>query len=225
MTKTLTAVSTSSIAYVYKNADTIGSPQEQTTAQNKVTYTSGGGTNQVNAMFRAAYTLTTGSPDQDVTLIGVLEDVFGESLSFNRIRSILVKNTSTTDNDDIHFGPQGIANGTGNVFGDDVDGKLTIRPGGSVLIEAPRQGYELNDDEMAIRLHYAGVSGSITVQIVIMGSTGGVVSSSSSSVIFSSSSSSSSSDSSSVAISSSSSSSESGSSSSSVAVSSSSASP
>lgn len=226
MAKTLTATVTGSIQYTYTKTRTIANTVESKTVTQATNYTSGAAANQAEIIYSEQVTVTAASPNQDFDLYESLTDVFGDTLSFEHVRAMEVRNLSTTSGDDIYFGPLGLDNGFSSPWGGDASAKNSIRAGGALLIDAPRDGFAIETTSQNLRAQYQGTSGSINVQVVFMGTTGDLVSSSSSSssLAFSSSSSSSSS---SVAVSSSSgssSSSYSSSSSSSVAFSSSSSS-
>lgn len=195
MTKQLTASVEAKVNYTFKNVVDAGTTQESTTPTARTSYTDGKGTNKANAIWRNQYTLTTGSPNQDIDLRTV-EDVFGDAIEFEQVKSIFVRNLATSENpgDDIKVGPQGVANGFIEPWNDDADGVNIVQPGGCFLIDAPIDGFDVEDDEKVIRLAYDGTSGSIAVYIAVIGQTGDLEessnsSSSSSSVGFSSSSS------------------------------------
>jgi len=193
MAKDLQANVEAKVSYTFKNEEDAGTTQESTTPTNRTTYSNGKGSSKVNAVWRNQYTLTSGSPNQDIDL-RTIADVFGDTIEFEQIKTIFVRNLATSSNptDDIKVGPQGVANGFIEPWNDDADGVNTVQPGGALLIDAPYDGYDVEDTEKVIRLAYSGTSGSINVYIAILGTTGDLEesSSSSSSVVFSSSSSS-----------------------------------
>lgn len=191
MSKTLTATVSALIAYLFSDVEDIATVRENQVGEHTYAYTSGKGAGKLNTIYRAEFTLTTGSPTQDLNLRTILDPV-NEACEFEQVKLILVKNLATTVSDDIKIGPQSVANGFIEPWNDAAAGVNVVQPGGCLLIDAPNDGFDVESTEAVIRLAYAGTSGSIDVEIWIAGTSGDLEESSSSSSESSSSSSSSS---------------------------------
>lgn len=179
-TYTLTATTIASITTLNKRVDELGTGQEAKTTQQKTSYASGQGDTQVQQHYRKEQGVT--SSDWDLDLYNALTDIFGQTIIFERVRSLLVRNRSEVEGDNINVGPLGQGNGWTDPFDGDADGKLRVPPGGAMLIDAPLgQGYEITATSQALRIEHDAVSTTVTVQLEIIGSAGTLESSSSSS--------------------------------------------
>jgi len=180
-TYTLTATVTGSITTLNKRTDEMGTTQEAKTTTQTSSYAAGYGDNQVKQHYRIQTTVANGVP-LDLDLYNSLTDVFGQTIIFENVRAVLVRNRSAVDSDYINFGPLGVGNGWTDPFDGDADGKMRVCPSGAVLLDAPLdRGYEITPTSQALRIAWDGVSSTITVQVELIGVSGTLESSSSSS--------------------------------------------
>ena len=190
MAKTLASTVTMSIQYTYTKSDNLGNTIESATQQNQSQYTTGDTGNQAEIVYRAEITVGAGA-NVDVDIFSSVEDVFGDSVTIEIVRSMLIKNTATTAGLFLNVGPKGVANGFVEPWGDDADAFNRVGPSGAIGFDSPVDGYNVETDEQIIRFHNPGGT-ALVAELTIIGTSGDLEesSSSSSSVAFSSSSSS-----------------------------------
>ena len=140
MAKTLTATLTGQVKYVYTKTRTIADTSESKTIEQSTSYTNGGAANQVQVLYAEQLIVTAALPNQNLDLYGALTDIFGDTLNFEHIKAILVRNKSTTVGDDVYFGPLGVDNPLASPWGGDTTAKNAIRAGGAFQIDAPLDG-------------------------------------------------------------------------------------
>jgi hypothetical protein len=76
----------------------------------------GTGSGQANQLYAKSFTITTGS-NQDLDLAGSLANEFGETITFAKIKGIIVCIASPDGTKKVRVGPQGVANGAQLWFG------------------------------------------------------------------------------------------------------------
>lgn len=180
-TFSVTATTTMSIQTINSRVDELGTAAENKTTKQESSYSSGYGDNKVNMHYRAQLAVTSGSP-QDLDLYSSLTDIFGRTIIFERIRSLLIKNLSTVNGDDVNWGPLGQGNAWTAPFDGDGNGKMRIPASGAVCLDAPLGvGYEITATSQFLRIAHDAVSTTVNIQIEIIGVSGTLESSSSSS--------------------------------------------
>lgn len=193
MAKTLASTVTLSIQYTYTNSDNLGNTIESATQQNQSAYTTGDVANRVELVYRAEVTVGAGA-NVDVDIFSSVTDVFGDSVTMEVVRAMLIKNTATTTGLFLNVGPKSVANGFIEPWGDDADAFNRVGPSGAIGFDSPVDGYNVETTEQIIRFHNPGGT-ALVAELTIIGTSGDLEessssSSSSSSVAFSSSSSS-----------------------------------
>ncbi|MHC4406549.1 MAG: hypothetical protein ACYTG0_43545 [Planctomycetota bacterium] len=179
-TYTLTGTTTMSIQTTHNAVDEMGTTTESKKTQQQTSYSNGYGDNEINMHYRAQLAVT--AAHQDLDLYNSLTDVFGRTIIFERIRSLLIKNLSTVDGDNVNFGPDGQANAWTDPFDGDGNGKMRVTAGGAVCLDAPLGvGYEITTTSQFLRIAYDAVSTTVNIQLEIIGVSGTLESSSSSS--------------------------------------------
>lgn len=177
-TYTLTASTKASIQTVYSRVDELATTRESLLLEQNSSYTTGDGDNEVQQHYRKEQGVT--SSDWDLDLYSSLTDVFGQTIIFERIHSVLVRNRSTVEGDNINVGPLSQANGWKAPWNGDNDAANTVPPSGCLLLDAPLgNGYEITTSSQFLRIEHDAVSTTVTVQIEIIGSSGTLESSSS----------------------------------------------
>lgn len=197
MAKTLQSTVTLSIQYTYTKSDNLGNAVETATQSNSSAYTTGDVANRVEIVYRAEVTVGAGG-NVDVDIFGSVTDIFGDSVTMEVVRAMLIRNTAATAGLFLNVGPKSVANGFKEPWGDDADGFTRVGPSGAIGFDSPVDGYNVEPTEQIIRFHNPGGT-ALVAELTIIGTSGDLEESSNSS--------SSSSSSSSVALSSSSSSS------------------
>lgn len=128
----------------------------------------GSGANQINKVFHDQRTLSA-SGTEDLDLAGVLTDPLGATLTFTKIRLILIYAAAANTNL-VVVGGAG-SNGFITWVGDATD-KVKIRPGGLLLLTAPdATGYAVTattGDLLTVANSSSGTG--VTYDIVLLGS-------------------------------------------------------
>lgn len=99
-------------------------------------FANGTGNNQADLIFHDKRTLADGA-SENLDLSGSLTDVFGSTLTFAKIKAIIIQNLSTTQ---ILTVGGAAANALINWVADATD-KINIPPGGAFCIMAPLAGF------------------------------------------------------------------------------------
>ena len=82
----------------------------------KVTYTAGTGNNQINRRVTKRYTIA-GSANQDLDLAASLTDDFGDTITFTKIKELIVSLAAPDGTLKVRVGPQNVTNGWQGPFG------------------------------------------------------------------------------------------------------------
>lgn len=132
------------------------------------TLADGSGANQANRIWHDRRTLAA-SATEDLDLAGVLTDPFGATISFARIRAMLIKAAAANANNLI------VGNASANGFISWVGGAthtVTVRPGGLLLLVAPDATAYAVTAATADLLKVANSAGgtSVTYDVVLLGS-------------------------------------------------------
>lgn len=131
-------------------------------------YTGGLGDDQANSSFIDTRVILASSSD-DLDLIDVLTDNFGSKISFNRVKTLIIKASSANTND-ILVG--GHATQAASSFFGDVTDKIRVKPGGSLFLSAPGyNGYEIAtaSDTSVLTIANGGSGSSVTYTILLIG--------------------------------------------------------
>lgn len=132
-------------------------------------FTDGAGANQVNQVFSDTRTLTASSTE-DLDLAGVLTNAFGATVTFARVKAILVKAASGNTNNVV----VGAAAATQFVgFFGAATHTVAVQPGGAFLIVTPSAaGWPVTAGSTDfLRVANSSSGTSVTYDIVILGST------------------------------------------------------
>ena len=132
------------------------------------TITTGTTANKADLMWWDTRTIASGADDDTIDLAGVLTDVFGNVLTFARVKGIVV--SSATANDvDIQVGG-GAAAALDTLFGATAD-YILVKPGGAFAVFAPDATAYVPTATTAdiLRLSAAGGGSTATVSIVLIG--------------------------------------------------------
>lgn len=161
MVKTLTATLECKLNWQYLNDENISVPSDKDQNRNKSEMASGSGASQLEIMFRDRVTVTPSTPNHDIDLAGVIEDVFGDVLTYTEVLAVLINNLNTASGDFLLVGAAAvfpwtapfdgsatakILCGTSSplVFADVIDG-LAVVPGSSDVLRIAHNGVSVND--------------------------------------------------------------------------------
>lgn len=129
-------------------------------------FTNGAGANQSDKVFADQRTVNASTND-DLDLAGVLADVFGATLTFARIKGMLIaSNPNNVQNFSIGAGTNPFATWAGGTTP-----TVTLRPGGLFMLVAPdATGYAVTAGTGDILRIANGAGSAITYDIVLFGS-------------------------------------------------------
>lgn len=162
----LTTKITTRINATQESTNDFGTPNFPMAFNEVVTLANGTSSSQADLIFSDQRTLTASSTE-DLDLAGGLTDAFGNSLTFVKIKAILIKAASGNTNN-VEVTPAA-ANGFTGPFADASD-QLDIPPGGLVLLTAPVSGWTVTastGDLLTITNSGAGTS--VTYDVIIVG--------------------------------------------------------
>lgn len=134
-----------------------------------VTFSNGTGANQANQMFADQRTLTASS-SEDLDLAGVLTNNLGSTVTFARVKAIIVKASSSNTNNVLVGGASAtqFVNWVANAS--DI---ITVRPGGAFILLAPdATGYAVTAGTGdLLKIANSGGTTSVTYDIILIGAT------------------------------------------------------
>lgn len=156
-----------SVKWLYTNPLDLSTPSDSKTLNFEVPMLSGTGLDQANRLFADQRSVNTASND-DLDLAGGLTDAFGQTLTFAKIKAILIYNTILTAGEILNVGGGGV-NSFINWVGNASD-TVTIGPGGLLVLANPSlAGYAVTASTGDIlRIANAG-AGTIVYKIVLIG--------------------------------------------------------
>ena len=171
MTTSLTGTSELKLGWSHKQAsDFDDEPEERLTRSYKQTWAHGTAGNQVNEQWHDVRLVTASTTTDDIDLAGGETNIYGETLTFTKIKEITVVNLSTTPGDQMTVGGAGAG---GNAFGapwdGDQDAKQLLNPGGVFHLRDPIDGMTVTagSGDVLRMQHKAG--GDVTYEIIIKG--------------------------------------------------------
>jgi len=168
MVRSLTATVKSKVVWTFQETGAVADTKQAKDYEHETSLANGDSAEEAEEMFQAEYTVTSGSPNQDVDLATVT-NIFGDAVDFDNVRAVQIVNKSTTAGDTLKVGPQGVANGWDVPFDGDNDGVILCGPKGKLVLDNPVDGYAVNSGSKVLRVSYDGTSGSITFDLVMFG--------------------------------------------------------
>jgi hypothetical protein len=128
--------------------------------------TNGTGANQANAMFSDQREIAASGND-DLDLAGTLTDAFGATVTFARVKLLLIKAADTNQNNLVVGG----ASSTFTSWVTGTNAAVVVRPGGLlVLSAADATAYAVTATSAdVLRLSNSGAGSSISYDIVVIG--------------------------------------------------------
>ena len=181
MTTTLSVTADLKLEWEYTNLVDISTVVDDTIYREKQEFADGTSDEQVNRMFRDRVTLSPASPTADYDLAGVLVDVFGQTLTFTKIRVIAVVNKGEPNTGHTAWTPvtgtnvvvgDAASNPFSTLFDDDADGKIKIPSGGMFAITAPYDGWAVTagtGDILRLALESASADADVDLIVIVVG--------------------------------------------------------
>lgn len=165
---TVRAKTTLALAGSYSGANDLAAVLAQFSEATKreIEWTAGTGVGQVDKMFSDTRTLAA-SATENLDLAGALLDTLGASVTFAKIRLVMVFASSANTNDVVVGGAA--SNTFVGMFNDATD-KIRVKPGGAFVWVAPNDGATVTagTGDILLVANSAG-STSVTYDIVILG--------------------------------------------------------
>jgi len=132
-------------------------------------FTDGVGANQAKAAFADERTLAA-SANESLDLAGGLTDVFGNTITFTKIKAIVVQAAAANSNDVVIGGAA--SNGFTSFVGA-ADDTIKVKPGGMLVLVAPdANGYAVvASTGDLLKVANSGAGTAVTYKIIIIGTT------------------------------------------------------
>ena len=179
MTTSLSVIADLKLEWEYTNLVDISTVVDGTIYREKQEFADGTADEQANRMFRDRVTLSPASPTADYDLSGVLTDVFGQTLSFTKVRAIAVVNKGEPNAGHTAWTPatgldvvvgDAASNPFSTLFDDDADGKIKVPSGGMFAITAPFDGWAVTGGSAdVLRLTFEGTGADVDVDLIVIG--------------------------------------------------------
>lgn len=132
----------------------------------KHSLSNGSGANQAAKIFSDSRSVALSS-NEDLDLAAVLTSAFGAPITFATIKAIMIRARATNTNN-VVVGPAA-ANGFLGPFGDASD-RLSIKPGGVLLVTAPGTGWTVTGGTGdLLNVANSGAGSAVEYDIVIVG--------------------------------------------------------
>ncbi|MBF0410977.1 MAG: hypothetical protein HQM10_26775 [Candidatus Riflebacteria bacterium] len=159
----LTSTVQTSVSTIHTSAIGLSTVEDRASFTINKSFGNGSGTTQVaDLVYHASRSLTSGQ-SENLDFYGTLEDAFGNTLNFARIKAITIENTSTSMT--ITIGSDTTALPIFSPAG----GGVTVPPGGAITLIAPLSGWAVTDTSADL-LTIANSAGSTTVyKILVLG--------------------------------------------------------
>jgi len=147
-------------------ANDLGSPSFPLNNLNTINLADGTGSSQADLLFSDSRTITA-SANEDLDLSGGLTGVFGATLTFVKIKAIVIKASSGNTNN-VEVKPA-TTNGFLGPFNAAAD-TLIIPPGGAISLFAPTAGWAVTAGTGdLLNIANSGAGTSVTYDIIIIG--------------------------------------------------------
>lgn len=148
-------------------ANDLGNPAQNVVYTKTINLSNGSGANAAESIWTDTRTLGA-SASENLDLAGVLTDAFGSTITFNKVKAVVVAAASTNAND-VVLGGHATAAWTAP-FGDVTD-KINVKPGGFFVLTAPNANglaVTATTADMLTVTNSAGTTG-VTYDIIIIG--------------------------------------------------------
>lgn len=122
--------------FTYSNVNDVQRTNQNASLNYSQDYTNGTGDEQADKLWTTEYTQ---SAAVTIDLAGSLTDIYGTTLTFTKIRAIVIKNLSTTTGFNLLVGGAA-SNAFSTPFADATD-KVKVPPGGCLVLAAPLDGF------------------------------------------------------------------------------------
>ncbi len=170
MAKTLTGNLNITTSWSYQKSDDISTTKD--VKQLKIleqVWSDGIGENQINFKYHARRTVTLATTTDDIDLAGVLEDVFGDAITFLHVKEIIILNLAAVSGEDLLIGGAA-ANAWNQPFNGSATAQDDCWAGGIWVRSAPLSGIIVTAGSSdTLRVTHNGSVDDIDYDIVIKG--------------------------------------------------------
>jgi hypothetical protein len=169
------------LAWQFDNVVDISTITDSQSYKERQALTNGTSDNQASDMHHDRLYLTPAAATATLDLAGSLTNVFGETLTFTKIRQLIIINKGVPDashetwtptaGEYIHIGGSGAADAWDAMFNSDIDAKIVLPSGGMFCATAPMDGWTVSAgtaDKLQIQLNGGGVA-NVDVDVIIVG--------------------------------------------------------
>lgn len=155
------------VSWLFQDALDLSTVSDVSSLEYKKSLADGTGADQADKMWHDQRTILTAA-DDDLDLAGVLTNAFGATVTFVKIKGILIVNTSTTAGDELYL-DSSVTNGFLAPFNGSATSKVEIGADSPLLLCSKKDGWTVTAATGDIlRIHNAN-AGSVTYKIVIWG--------------------------------------------------------
>ena len=158
----------------YQTIDTgrAGPKGEELRERSETIYTKGSADNQLQELFRDRRTVTTSTTADDIDVAGVLSNIFGDMITFVKLRQISIYNLATASGEFLSVGGAS-SNPITSIFsqsGAPATASINVHPGGVLILSAPKDGFTVTAGSAdTLRVNHEGSAGDISYDIILKG--------------------------------------------------------
>lgn len=166
---TLTANVNAEISWNFQNALDVSTTKDIDRLKLELGLAAGTGNSQIDEMYHDQRVVTASTPNDDLDLVGVLENVFGRTINFSRVHALLIQNTSTTSGDDLLVGAAA-SNPWVAPFNGDVNAVVKVGPNSQLVLANNVDGFVVTGGSAdVLRIAHDGGAADITYNIALIG--------------------------------------------------------
>jgi hypothetical protein len=145
----------------------IGNPSASISLVQNTTFTNGDAANKANLLWYDAETIAASS-NTDIDLVGSLTTAYGDTVSFDKIKGVLIRNTSTDSTCIIRVGGAGAT--AWYDWTEANDSYVSVKAGGSMMLLAPdANGYDIEAGSDTLRLANVSATAIASYEIAVIG--------------------------------------------------------
>jgi hypothetical protein len=159
----------------------LSTPRDQGQVNPKINITAGTGQNQGDILFHDRRTIQAPSQNDDIDLVGGVNDFRGNATAYADIRGLLISNLGVIEDgvfvptlgEDLLVGGAGSLNNAWNqLFNGDSDAQMPVHSGGQLYLTAPLDGIVITGGSSDVLRIVGNGSGSNTLyyDIIVWGS-------------------------------------------------------
>lgn len=181
MATELVASSEIILGWTFTNNEDLSDPVDPGRVRIQQAFVNGDGDDEANQIWRGRRVVSVATPNDDLDLAGVLENVFGNAVNFAEIKAILIRNLGLDNGDgtftpaigeDLKVGGAGTNPWTAPFADSGTPGtsRITVPAGGKLYLESPLAGFAVSPGSSdVLRIAHSGSLDDITFDVVLIG--------------------------------------------------------